>query len=222
MTASVFHEVWRDELTARLAAIEPRRLPLDDRTAAAVTLAVVPGDAPGDAPGDVGDAGGSPAAVILTRRSKGLRRHGGQFALPGGRLDPGETVETAGLRELAEEVDLQLGPERILGRLDDFVTRSGFLITPLVVWGDASELSPADGEVAKIYRVPVSDLGRPKALIKTRIFPLQGALPALNLESVGTYVFCPTAAILHQFAELAVHGRHTPVADFRQPAFAWR
>ncbi len=199
----------RTELATRLASFEPHRLPQNKNHAAAVALAVVP------------DHNGE-ASVILTRRSKGLRHHGGQFALPGGRVDPGETLEQAGLRELAEEVSLEVDPTHILGTLDDFATRSGFLITPVVVWGDDTNLTPGLGEVAKIYRVPLSDLGRPKALIRSRVFPLQGALPALDLKSVGTYVFCPTAAILHQFSELAVHGRHTPVAGFKQPAFAWR
>ena len=209
MTKPTFTEAWRAELAAKLAAFEPRRLPLQGRRPAAVALAIVP------------DGEGA-AAVILTLRSKGLRRHGGQFALPGGRLDPGETAAAACLRELGEEVDLWVDPSRILGALDDFITRSGFRITPLVVWGDDSALSPSPDEVVKIYRVPVSELGLPEALIRTRIVPLQGALPALDLKSVGTYIFCPTAAILHQFAELAVHGRHTPVADFPQPSFAWR
>ncbi|MCP3959542.1 MAG: CoA pyrophosphatase [bacterium] len=204
-----FGDALRSQLTARLDSFEPRRLPLEDRRQAAVVLAVVSGD-------------GGQAAVLLTRRSKGLRRHGGQFALPGGRVDAGETLEQAGLRELDEEVGLELAPSSLLGRLDDYVTRSGFRITPLVAWGSGAELTPDPGEVAKVYRVPLADAGRPKALKTTRFFPFQPPLPALKLKSVGTWVFCPTAAILHQFAELAVHGRHTPVADFPQPAFAWR
>jgi len=204
-----FTDTLRKELAMRLASFEPLRLPQDDNRAAAVALAIVP------------DSNGE-ASVILTRRSKGLRHHGGQFALPGGRVDPGESVRQAGLRELAEEVALKVDPTHILGTLDDFATRSGFLMTPVVVWGDETNLAPGPGEVAEIYHVPLSDLGRPKALIYSRVSPLQGTLPALDLKSVGTYVFCPTAAILHQFSELAVYDRHTPVSDFEQPAFAWR
>ena len=75
------------------------------------------------------------AAILLTKRASGLRRNAGQWALPGGRIDPGETAEEAVLRELEEEVGLKLGADQMVGRLDDYSTRSGFTITPIVVWG---------------------------------------------------------------------------------------
>ncbi len=197
----------RAVLTDRLATFERRHLPLEDRRPAVVTLTVV-------ADGD------GQAAILLTRRSRGLRRHSGQFALPGGRVDAGETAAVAGLRELEEEVGLRLSPERILGWLDDFATHSGFVIAPVVLWAGRHEtLKPDPGEVAAVYRVPLADCGRRGALKR---IPFSGfsRVPALSLKSVGTWVFPPTAAIIHQFAELAVHGRHTGVADFKQPAFA--
>ncbi len=159
------------------------------------------------------------ASIVLTRRARGLRRHSGQFALPGGRVDEGETAAEAGLRELEEEVGLRLSPDRILGWLDDFATFSGFVIAPAVLWAEGGTLKPDPQEVAAVYRVPLADCGRPGALIR---IPFAGAsrVPALSLETLGTLVFPPTAAIIHQFAELAVHGRHTGVADFKQPAFA--
>ncbi len=203
-----FSEELRADLAARLVAFDCRRLPAAGRQRAAVAIALVPDD-------------DGQAAVILTRRAQGLRRHSGQYALPGGRVDPGETPEGAGLRELREEVGLELPPSGVLGRLDDFATRSGFLITPLVVWAGEGELTPDPREVAAVFRVPLADCGRPRALVETHVFAGE-AIPALALESVGAQVFPPTAAILHQAAELAVHGRHTPVADFPQPAFAWR
>ncbi len=202
-----FTDELRADLAARLVSFDCRRLPAADRQRAAVVVALVPED--------------DQAAVLLTRRAEGLRRHSGQYALPGGRVDPGETPEAAALRELREEVGLELAPSGILGRLDDFATRSGFLITPLVVWAGGGELALDPREVADVYRVPLADCGRPRALVETHVFAGE-AIPALALESVGTHVFPPTAAILHQFAELAVHGRRTPVADFPQPAFAWR
>ena len=79
------------------------------------------------------------AALILTRRAKSLRGHAGQWALPGGRIDGAETPEETALRELQEEVDLQLSPADVLGRLDTFITRSGYAITPV---GAAIQLSP--------------------------------------------------------------------------------
>src|SRR6185436_20711729 len=74
------------------------------------------------------------ASIVLTVRAAGLR-HSGQWACPGGRREPGETAEAAALRELEEEVGLALPPEHVLGCLDDYSTRSGFVMTPVVVWG---------------------------------------------------------------------------------------
>ena len=198
----------RTVLSDRLAGFERRRLPIDGRRQAAVTLALV------------SDEEGR-GAILLTRRARGLRRHSGQFALPGGRVDAGETVAEAGLRELAEEVGLRLSPDRILGWLDDFATHSGFVIAPVVVWAEGGSVVADPREVAAVYRVPLADCGRRGALIRV---PFSGfsRVPALSLKSVGSWVFSPTAAIIHQFAELAVHGRHTEVADFKQPGFARR
>ena len=77
----------------------------------------------------------SHAAIILTKRPSTMRTHAGQWALPGGAMDEGETPEQAALRELSEEVGLKLSPDSIIGRLDDYQTRSGFVIKPVVVWG---------------------------------------------------------------------------------------
>jgi 8-oxo-dGTP pyrophosphatase MutT (NUDIX family) len=115
----------RATIAELLASFEWRRRDPADRRQAAVALAVVP-----DADGD--------AAVVLTRRASGLRRHSGQFALPGGRIDDGETPDEAALRELEEEVGLRLAADRVLGTLDDYVTRSGFVIRPHVVWATAA------------------------------------------------------------------------------------
>ena len=203
-----FTPALRDVLSDRLAGFERQRLPIGSRKQAAVTLTVVPDD-------------DGQASIVLTRRARGLRRHSGQFALPGGRVDEGETPAEAGLRELEEEVGLRLSPDEILGWLDDYATHSGFVISPVVLWAESGALEPDGQEVAAIYRVPLADCGRPKALIHVP-FSGQLGIPALSLKSIGTWVFSPTAAIIHQFAEIAVHGRHTAVADFKQPAFARR
>lgn len=196
----------RTVLEERLAGFERRALLLENRRHAVVTLTLVPDDE-------------DQASILLTRRARGLRRHSGQFALPGGRVDAGETPEEAGLRELEEEVGLRLSPDRMLGWLDDFATDSGFVISPVVLWAGDGALKSDPGEVAAIYRIPLADCGRPGAL-KRIPFSGQPGVPVLSLKSVGTWVFSPTAAVIHQFAEIAVHGRHTAVADFRQPAFA--
>ncbi|MES2099228.1 MAG: CoA pyrophosphatase, partial [Pseudomonadota bacterium] len=106
------------------------------------------------------------AALILTRRAETLRDHAGQWALPGGRIEPFETPEQAALRELFEEVALELDASAVLGRLDDFVTRSGYVITPVVVWaGAARVIAPNPAEVQSIHRIPIDEFMRADAPI---------------------------------------------------------
>ncbi|OJX03768.1 MAG: coenzyme A pyrophosphatase [Burkholderiales bacterium 70-64] len=161
------------------------------------------------------------AAVILTRRSVRLRTHAGQWALPGGRIDAGESPEQAALRELAEEVDLRLEAGTILGRLDDFVTRSGFVITPVVVWaGSARRLAPNPGEVHSVHRVPLAEFLRADSPV---LLPVEGSPhPLLRMPVGNDWIAAPTAAILYQFCEVCLAGRHTRVAHFEQPVFAWK
>ena len=207
MTSPTFADPLRETLAGHLARFERRSLPVGDRRAAAVAVVVVP------------DAEGR-AAVVLTLRASGLRRHGGQWALPGGRLDPGETPETAALRELEEEVGLNLPAGHLLGRLDDYPTRSGFVITPVVLWGSAAPLRASPREVAGIHLVPLRELLDPESLVLQSI--PQSDRPVLALSILNTLIYAPTAAILHQFAEVAVAGRETRVAHYEQPVFAWR
>ena len=96
------------------------------------------------------------AAFLLTRRAATLRGHAGQWALPGGRADPGESAENAARRELAEELGLVLDADAELGLLDDYATRSGYLITPVVLWaGTEPVLRPNPVEVSEVHRVPL-------------------------------------------------------------------
>jgi 8-oxo-dGTP pyrophosphatase MutT (NUDIX family) len=161
------------------------------------------------------------AALLLTRRAATLRDHAGQWALAGGRVDAGETPEQTALRELAEEVGLALDASAVLGRLDDYLTRSGFVITPVVVWaGAARHLVPNLAEVASIHRIPVHEFMREDA-------PLLDALedsehPALRMPVGSSWIAAPTAAVLYQFRELCIAGRPTRVAHFEQPLFARR
>src|SRR5216684_2392961 len=102
---------------------------------------------------EAGDAADG-TAMLLTLRAAGLRAHSSQWALPGGRCDKGETQVTAALRELHEELGLELGPDAVLGLLDDYPTRSGYLITPVVIWvGTGSALAPNPAEVASVHPV---------------------------------------------------------------------
>jgi 8-oxo-dGTP pyrophosphatase MutT (NUDIX family) len=175
---------------------------------AAVALVLVPGPA-------------QEPSFLLTRRAAKLSSHGGQFALPGGRIDSGEDARAAARRELLEELGVELDDSSVLGLLDDFATRSGYVMTPVVLWGaEVDALTPNPAEVAVAYRVPLSELYRDDAPIITS--SRTGDASLLSLPLVGTQVFSPTAAIIYQLRELAFEGRTTRVHHYEQPRFAWR
>ena len=161
------------------------------------------------------------ACFLITRRASRLRNHPGQWALPGGRLDDGETAEQGALREVSEEVGVALGPEDVLGLLDDYATRSGFVITPVVVWaGPRCETVVDPDEVAAVYRVPLSELEKP-GVPSLRSIP-ESDRPVISIAMLGTHIHAPTAAILFQLREVAIHGRATRVDHYEQPVFAWK
>ena len=208
--ARPFDIALRESVAANLARFERRAAegPTLVRAAVAATL--------------VGDADGR-ACFLITRRSSRLRDHPGQWALPGGRVDPGESAEETALRELHEELGLALPADAVLGRLDDYATRSGFAITPVVFWGGAvPTLVPSPDEVEAVYVVPVADLDRPE-IPQLRAIP-ESDRPVLSLPipMLGTSIHAPTAAVLFQLREVAIHGRATRVAHYEQPTFAWR
>ncbi len=161
------------------------------------------------------------AALILTRRALSLKHHSGQWAFPGGRCDPGESPEETALRELEEEVGLALGQDRIMGRMDDFTTRSGFTITPVVVWGGTGvTLTPNPGEVASIHRIPIAEFMRDDAPM---LHPIaESEHPVLMMPVGDTSIAAPTAAIIYQFREVAIRGIPTRVDHYEQPYFTWR
>ena len=174
-----------------------------------------------------GDLTGAAVAVVVMRagqrqsvpifqRPARMRRHAGQMALPGGRLHEGESVEACAVRELGEELGLEVETGQVLGRLDDFDTMSGFTIAPVVIWSerDFRELSISTDEVARLFMVDLDELRAAAAAARPgKSFSL--ALPEVE-------VFAPTAAILYQFSEVALEGRATRVADFFQPPWTHR
>jgi 8-oxo-dGTP pyrophosphatase MutT (NUDIX family) len=183
-------------------------------------LQVIPGDIAG-LDGHMKDVAGG-AAFLLCRRAAKLNRHGGQWALPGGRMDPGETPEDTARRELEEELGLTLGHDAVLGRLDDYVTRSGYVMTPVVLWaGGDVELVPEPSEVAAVYRIGLHQLCR-KGSPRFVTIP-ESPRPVVQLPIGGDLLHAPTAAVLVQFRWVGLDGRiDERVHEFEQPVFAWQ
>ena len=231
----------REHLASNLAGHERRSVDLADRKHAAVAIVIVDSDADehdgdpvvaddidmGDVPGDVagldgrmiGVAGG--AAFLLCRRPSRMNRHAGQWALPGGRLDPGETALDAALREVDEEIGLRLDADSVVGWLDDYPTRSGYLISPVVLWGGADPaLRPAPDEVLALYRIGLHALRDGE----TRYVSIpESDRPVVQVPLGNDLIHAPTGAVLHQFTEVAIEGRAGHRVDhLEQPVFAWR
>jgi 8-oxo-dGTP pyrophosphatase MutT (NUDIX family) len=195
----------RESICAALASFERVEAAVDERRAAAVAIALVE------------DADG--IGVLVTRRAACMRAHAGQWALPGGRMDDGEDAVTAAVREMDEELGLRVPLSSALGLLDDYPTRSGYVITPVVLWaGPAGELRPNPAEVASVHVAPLTVLDVDPRFV---MIPESDA-PVIQLPMFDTLLHAPTAAVLHQFREVALHGRHTRVAHYEQPVFAWR
>jgi len=193
---------------SNLAAFERRAASLDGRKAAAVAVVLLPDE----------EGRGS---FLLTKRAPTLRSHTGQWALPGGRMDPGESATAAALRELNEELGLQLREDTMLGLLDDYPTRSGFVITPVVFWAETpGPLHPNPAEVARVHVVPLEALDAPD--VPRFISIPESEQPVIQLPILGSLIHAPTAAIVYQMREVVSHGRATRVDHLEQPVWAWR
>jgi 8-oxo-dGTP pyrophosphatase MutT (NUDIX family) len=166
------------------------------------------------------DESATATALLLTRRAAGLRTHRSQWALPGGRCDSGETPIEAALRELQEELGLALGPGSVLGLLDDYPTRSGYLITPVVVWAAAGgEILPNPQEVASVHRIGLDSIERSEAFDFTAI--PESTRRVIRFHHDSGIIHAPTAALIYQFREVLA-GRDTRVTELEQPVFAWK
>ena len=208
--------VGRLNIQQQITAFPARTLPINRLTAAAVALVIV------EMAGEL--------SLLLTRRTSSLRAHSGQWALPGGRLDAGESAEDAALRELQEEINLRLPRSAIIGRLDDYITRSGYRITPVVLWsGEESNhlkpnpdehLKPNPDEVASIHTVSFKELASPSAPQFEEI--PESDRKVLSMRLSVDQIYAPTAAFLYQFREVGILGKNTRVLHYDQPRFAWK
>ncbi|THD61741.1 MAG: CoA pyrophosphatase [Bradyrhizobium sp.] len=166
------------------------------------------------------EADGGGTALLLTLRAAGLRAHRSQWALPGGRCDEGETQIEAALRELHEELGLESRADDVLGLLDDYPTRSGYLITPVMVWAaQSATVSPNPAEVASVHRITLDAIERADAFDFVTI--PESTRRVIRFRHAGRFIHAPTAALIYQFREVLA-GRATRVAELEQPVFAWK
>lgn len=200
----------RNSILHNLTSFSNKRISTDTALTRAAVALVVSRQSKNDDP-----------CIYLTLRSSTLRKHAGQYALPGGKLDNEESPQQAALRELAEELGIELIGESVLGLLDDFQTRSGFSITPVVLWNPSTQiLQPNPDEVARCFEIPLEELLDDELADHANNSEQQ--VFSISPKSVGTSVYSPTAAIIYQFAEVALRGKHTRVNNYEQPEFAWR
>jgi 8-oxo-dGTP pyrophosphatase MutT (NUDIX family) len=203
-----FNDVTRRNIAERCAAFmrlaDGEPAPALKRAAVAIALTA--------------DAGET--ALLLTRRAASLRSHRAQWALPGGRCDAGETQAQAALRELHEELGLELSPDAVLGLLDDYPTRSGYLITPVVVWAEnGGAIVPNPQEVASVQLIGLGMIELAEAFDFVAI--PESARRVIRFHFEGRLIHAPTAAMIYQFREVLA-GCATRVADLEQPVFAWK
>jgi ADP-ribose pyrophosphatase YjhB (NUDIX family) len=234
-----YDEELREQIQAHLASHDRREVTDPSKRHAAVAVVLVDSELgedrvdpapvddwidgrpmPEDLDGRMVDVSGG-AAFLLCRRASRLRAHAAQWALPGGRVDEGETVVDAALRELDEEVGIRLPKESVLGLLDDYPTRSGYVITPVVVWGGGRlHPRPAPDEVVAAYRVGLHQLQREDS---PRFIAIpESPRPVVQIPLGNDLIHAPTGAVLLQLRWLCLEGRHDPVDQLEQPVFAWR
>lgn len=197
----------RERILHNLSAFDRIAIDVGERRHAAVAIALSPTP---DGP-----------AYCLTRRALHMRRGAGNYALPGGNLEPGEDAVAAAIRETHEELGVTLPAESFLGALDDFVTLGGHVVTPVVLWSpEPLTLVPNPEEVSKGWLEPLANLDHPEAPRKE---PNPGGGPPIyRMFANGSWLNPPTAAFLWQFREVCLHGREARTSEVGQPGWTAR
>ncbi|HZQ31641.1 MAG TPA: CoA pyrophosphatase [Mycobacterium sp.] len=224
-----YDEALRKQVQAHLASHERRAVTDPTKRHAAVAIVLVDSEIGEDRVNSTPTSGSDRrmvdvsggAAFLLCRRASRLSSHAAQWALPGGRVDPGESAVDAALRELDEEVGIELANSAVLGMLDDYPTRSGYVITPVVLWGGGRlDPRPAPDEVVAVYRIGLHELQRDDS---PRFIAIpESPRPVVQIPLGDHLIHAPTGAVLLQLRWLGLEGRHDRVDELEQPVFAWK
>ncbi|GAD53643.1 hypothetical nudix hydrolase YeaB [Halarchaeum acidiphilum MH1-52-1] len=144
-------------------------------------------------------------ALLFTKRADHLGEHPGQMSFPGGGREPSDADSTAtALREAEEEIGLRSEEARVVGRLDDIETVTGYAITPVVARVPDREYDPDRREVAEIAVLPLAALTDPaNHELERRDHPEHGEIDVHFFRVAGYTVWGATGRILAQFLELA-------------------
>ncbi|MEM7068584.1 MAG: CoA pyrophosphatase [Pseudomonadota bacterium] len=202
----------RSDIERNIGRFQSRRLEDEGLRHAAVSLVILESS-----------QGHGNHSLLLTLRTAKLKQHSGQYALPGGKVDAGETALEAARREVHEELGFELAMDDCLGVLDDYGTRSGFCMTPYVFWAKANtQILPSPDEVEEVYKIPFAELNSEAIpIFEGGVDPDRPVLLS-EFPTLGHQMFSPTASIIYQFREVVIRGEDTRVSHFDQPAFAWK
>ncbi|HYD18514.1 MAG TPA: CoA pyrophosphatase [Patescibacteria group bacterium] len=148
--------------------------------------------------------------ILFTERTHTLNAHAGQVSFPGGGVEAHDkdANETA-LREAAEEIGLDVNNARVIGQLDEYVTRTGFRVTPIVAVLKAEQSwVPSPDEVARIFEVPVDDIFRE---LKEESLTFEGGERRFyGMKWDDMHIWGATAGMLRNFADVV---NHPPAAN---------